>query len=222
MQLSANAIIAPYVGKNRAGWQDDEDAMLWAEVELAQKEGRPLKSAFDLLSQKTGRKSNSIRNYYYAKAKENDGHRSATFVPFSQDEIWKLLVDVLGAQAQGVSVRACTLRLANNDTRDMLRYQNKYRSLIKTNPKLVGEVITYMRENDMPCFDPYEGGRTSFHKAGRPKKQEQDCQPEDVLSGMLSMLNLMERVDDLAKRMANLELTVQELEQDSFSAISLN
>ena len=33
-----------------------------------------------------------------------------------------------------MSVRACTMMMGKNDTSKMLKYQNKYRAVIKNNP----------------------------------------------------------------------------------------
>ena len=61
-----------YLMRSRNGWRDDEEATLFTEVERARSEGKPLKAVFDIVAQKTGRKPNSIRNYYYARIKDDD------------------------------------------------------------------------------------------------------------------------------------------------------
>ena len=104
--------------------------------------GLPLKTVFERVAAKTGRKPNSIRNYYYARVKESgraasEALHSAAFVPFSEEEMRMLMRTVLTEQAKGVSVRACTLAMGKGDTKTMLRYQNKYRSLLRTNPAFV-------------------------------------------------------------------------------------
>ena len=58
----------------------------------------------------------------------------------SEEEMRALLRTVLAEQAKGISVRACTLNMGKGDTKTMLRYQNKYRSLIRTNPEFVQKV----------------------------------------------------------------------------------
>ena len=66
-----------------------------------------------------------------------------------------MLKTVLMAHAQGMSVRACTLAMGNGDSRAMLRYQNKYRSLIKKNKSLVLDVMQELKNSGKPYFDPY-------------------------------------------------------------------
>ena len=123
----------------RLGWSAEEDALLFEAVGSAREGGASLKAVFDSVAARTGRRPNSIRNYYYARVKQEGNSRAIlphnpAFVPFSDEEIHKLLVTVLTAQAKGMSVRACTLQMGNGDNRAMLRYQNKYRSLLKSNP----------------------------------------------------------------------------------------
>ncbi len=214
MTATANtALIQSYtINRARTGWRADEETLLWNEVKKARDEGRALKSVFDIVASETGRKPNSIRNYYYARARENpeESQRSPAFVPFTEEEIWDLLVTVLGEQAKGISVRACTLQMGANDTRAMLRYQNKYRSLVKTNPELVKEVVRYMRERDIPCIDPYEDGRLARH-AGRPRKESGSLDAKSLVQGVIDLTRLSEQIDSTQRRLAQLEYTVANL-----------
>ena len=144
----------------RTGWQSGEETLLFNEVANGRAEGLPLKAVFERVAEKTGRKPNSIRNYYYARIKEggaaaSGAFHSAAFVPFSEEEMRALLRTVLTEQAKGTSVRACTLCMGQGDTKTMLRYQNKYRSLIRTNPNLVRQVLEELSEEGVPAFDPY-------------------------------------------------------------------
>ena len=51
----------------------------------------------------TGRKPNSIRNYYYLKLKENEDFGKTTFVPFEKDEVEDLIRAMLRGQAEASS-----------------------------------------------------------------------------------------------------------------------
>ncbi len=211
--MSKGASIAlikePSASIARTGWKSDEENLLWSEVRMARTEGRPLKSVFDSVASKTGRKPNSIRNFYYAKVRDNPEHEhSPAFIPFTQDEIWDLLVTVISAQAKGQSVRACTLEMGKGDTRAMLRYQNKYRALVKNNPVLVSEVVRYMRENDMPCIDPYEKGLAKK----RAKKLREDA---DGIKSIAVIMRLSGELEDALRRIAELEDAVDTLRRSS-------
>lgn len=71
--------------------EKEEDTLLFAEIEKSVGRGTPLKSVFEAVAEQTGRKPNSVRNYYYARIKEKDLSTTAlhagAFVPFSEDEI---------------------------------------------------------------------------------------------------------------------------------------
>lgn len=181
----------------RLGWSAEEDALLFEAVRRARTEGAPLKAVFDEVAGHTGRRPNSIRNYYYARVKQGGdagaqiSHNPA-FVPFSEEEIKQLLTTVLGEQARGVSVRACTLEMGNGDNRAMLRYQNKYRSLLKSNPALVRRVVQEMREKGLSAYDPYEKAMPS-RRAGRPRKQSGSLL--DVVGGVVNQLDRVEGLD---------------------------
>ncbi len=181
----------------RLGWSTEEDALLFEAVRNARAEGAPLKAVFDEVAERTGRRPNSIRNYYYARVKQG-GDESAqmphnpAFVPFSEEEIHKLLSTVLNAQTRGISVRACTLQMGNGDNRAMLRYQNKYRSLLKSNPALVRRVAQEMREQGIPAFDPFEKA-APVRRAGRPRKQSGSLL--DVVGGVVNQLDRVEGLD---------------------------
>ena len=162
----------------RSGWSDQEDQLLWQKVAQARKSGCPLKSVFDQVAETTGRKANSIRNYYYAQVrlKRVSGQWTkeelpdvSAFVPFTQQEVRDMLMHVLSAQAKGKSVRACTLEMGGGDNKAMLRYQNKYRSVVRNNPALVAEVMQEMQQKGIPYVDPYQPGAT--HRGRRRSGQ---------------------------------------------------
>ena len=147
----------------RTGWKDEEKLMLWDEVKKAQKIGAPLKRVFETVARKTGRKPNSVRNYYYMKVKETGEieQKPSTFTPFTKEEIYMLLRTLLAAGVKGESVRGASLRLADGDKTMMLRYQNKYRSLIKNGRPLVEKVMADMDREGEKYINPYERQRPS-------------------------------------------------------------
>ncbi len=147
----------------RTGWKDDEKLKLWDEVKKAQKIGAPLKRVFETVAKETGRKPNSVRNYYYMKVKETGEieQKPSTFTPFNRDEIYMLLRDLLASGARGESIRGASLKLAGGDKTLMLRYQNKYRSLIKNARPLVEKVMADMDRDNQKYISPYESAKPS-------------------------------------------------------------
>jgi len=140
----------------RSGWSDYENRLLWETADEAQQQGLPLKAVFERISEKTGRRPNSIRNYYYAqiRLKEGDGEHAARFIPFTQDEVDELMEKVLRARSAGRSVRSCLQDIAGGDHSLMLRYQNKYRSVIKNRPEYVQQLVEKLNEQGLECSAP--------------------------------------------------------------------
>ena len=138
----------------RAGWQAEEAERLFTAVREANRQGLPLRSVFEDMALELGRKPNSIRNYYYAqlRAQPQEGlTRAAPFETFTPEEIHQLLRQVLMARGEGLSVRAAVSRMAGGDRRGMLRYQNKYRSLLKSRPQMIMETAMELRAEGLPC-----------------------------------------------------------------------
>lgn len=147
---------------SHSGWKEEERSNLWREVEKTSASGQPLRIAFDRVAEMTGRKANSIRNFYYSAVKSGEVPktvptvRALPFVPFAQDEVTQLLRAVLIARGKGISVRACVQELSHGDKALALRLQNKYRSLLRSHRPLVEETVRQLKAEGLPCIDPYE------------------------------------------------------------------
>ena len=140
------------------GWQKHEIELLQKTIDEATQNGESLRSVFDRIGLQLGRKPNSIRNFYYAqiRSQENpDSGRTLPFETFSPGEVEQLMTSILTARAQGLSVRACVRQLAGGDRTLMLRYQNKYRSTIRTRPELVQRIMNNLAEQGIPFVNPY-------------------------------------------------------------------
>lgn len=169
----------------RSGWSSHENALLIQQIAQARAARLPLRTAFDAVARQTGRCPNSVRNHYYTALHPRAGEPA--FVPFTEEEAGELLREVLLSCTRGESVRACTMRLAEGDTRRMLRYQNKYRSLLKTRPELVQrirqELLQEPSHTEEAVFDPYALPR---HGPGRPRKNAPPS--ADTLRALLMQL----------------------------------
>jgi len=155
----------------RSGWSEKETNMLWETADEAQMQGLPLKAVFEQIAEKTGRRPNSIRNYYYAQVRRKAGgdHPNARFVPFTEDEVEWLIRQVLIGRSEGMSVRACLQKLSDGDHSLTLRYQNKYRAVLKSKPELVRKIVEELNEEGISCTEPEVNHRTrlSAEEAGR-------------------------------------------------------
>lgn len=121
-----------------SGWSNDEERLLRELAAAAEKSGGSLSGVFREAAGLMGRKPDSVRNHYYALLRESGG-RAAAYVPFTEAETRRLLTHILSRRSEGCSVRKAALELANGDVSLMLRYQNKYRSLVAKRPDLVRE-----------------------------------------------------------------------------------
>lgn len=141
------------------GWQKQEIDALQRRINEAAQTGESLRSVFDRAADELGRKPNSIRNFYYAqmRAQSDEAGRALPFETFTPGEVEQLIERVITARAQGMSVRACVRQLAGGDRTLMLRYQNKYRSTIRTRPELVRRVMDRLRAQDIAFVSPYAG-----------------------------------------------------------------
>lgn len=188
--------------RTRAGWQEDETNRLFAAVKQASETGAPLRSVFESLSDDLGRKPNSIRNYYYAclRQKPDAAYLRATpFATFTPEETHQLLRQVLMARGQGISVRSCVMDLAQGDHSRMLRYQNKYRTVLKHRPEMIDAVREELRQEGLPY--PKE---PAFDRA-----DSAFCDPEDTAAARLMaepcVSAMLEGIKELLRRAARAE-----------------
>ena len=139
-----------------SGWSEEENRLLWETADEAQLKGLPLKQVFDRIAEQTGRRPNSIRNYYYAQVRQREGDQAHAprFVPFSEGEVEALVEQVLRARADGHSVRSCLQEMSGGDHSLMLRYQNKYRSVLKNRPDLIQRIMEKLQEEGVHCPQP--------------------------------------------------------------------
>ncbi len=166
------------------GWTEEEDAALLRAALDARKMRLPLKTAFESIAEQTDRRPNSVRNHYYTQLRPAEKTEPA-FLPFSEDETERLLETVLLALSKGRSVRACTLDMANGDTRRMLRYQNKYRALLKSHPDRVLHARSALIAKGHSVPDPFVRDPDTPH-VGRPPKPS--CELERNLRALLETL----------------------------------
>ena len=182
------------------GWQPQEIDALRTRIQSAEQSGESLRSAFEALSRELGRKPNSIRNFYYAQLREtqeSENARPLPFETFTQQEIEQLIRSVLTARAQGMSVRACVRQLSGGDKSRMLRYQNKYRSIVRTRPELVSRIMEDLRREGTAYISPYPGedALSPGVQIAQLKARAQDTGDAQVTQLISSLSHLLERLN---------------------------
>ncbi len=121
---------------------------------LKDRGGESLSSIFTKYALINGKAKGTIRNLYYSLAKRSnldkefcdkylDGKPIAinNIVEFDYKEEKKLVKKILVERQNGKSVRSIIMALSNGDAKVALRYQNKFRNLVKTKPNLIAEVV---------------------------------------------------------------------------------
>ncbi|MBQ7885918.1 MAG: hypothetical protein IJ313_03390 [Clostridia bacterium] len=189
------AVIRRPVRGPHGGWQQSEIDALKARIGEAERCGDSLRSVFDQLALELGRKPNSIRNFYYAqlRAQSEEGMgRALPFETFSPGEVESLLRSVLTSRAQGMSVRACVRKLSGGDKTLMLRYQNKYRSTVRTRPDLVRKVMDDLTQEGIPYVSPYASEETpdALPRMQRQAERSGDAQLMQLFSSLDHLLTL--------------------------------
>ena len=181
----------------RGGWQQAEIDLLFAAARSAADAGKPLRDVFAEVGAQLSRKPNSIRNFYYARVRETPelSSHQASFRAFTEEEVRQLLRDVLMGRGQGESVRACVTRLAGGDRAGMLRYQNKYRSILKNKPELLMEVAQELRLQGLPCPENAAACRRYERASKAPetlRKLETHMEQPQVRAMVENLLSLLD------------------------------
>ena len=145
---------------------------------IKEKKGGSLTSIFNRYALITGKSKGTIRNLYYTitKASVTDRDFCDRYLdgkPLFVDERVgfypcqerALLKQILLKKNQGVSVRKAVKELALGDEKLALRYQNKFRGLIKGNKSLVLEVIEEIKKTDKDfSVNLYSEKQANFNK----------------------------------------------------------
>lgn len=135
-------------------WKDEEVKKLFSHIEDCTKKGICLTTAFKIYAESNKRKPNSVRNYYYAELshlEENSQRRQNLGIDislhqktmpkyFSQDETNQQITQILKLYHQGYSIRKACLKIANGNIDQMVRLQNKYRTVLKKQPEIIQNI----------------------------------------------------------------------------------
>ena len=153
-------------------WKDSEVIELFKYIEQGKLQNICLTKLFLGYAQKSGRMPNSVRNYYYneldnllsnIKRAKKLGidvglHQKNDPKEFSIEETKELVMSILKQTSKGMSVRKACLTLADGDIGLMVRYQNKFRTVVVKNKdlydscvsELSGQGLSIKAQNKMP------------------------------------------------------------------------
>lgn len=162
-----------------------------------------LSATFESFGKSYGKAKGTVRNLYYALAKLSaidsdfcEKYLGGTPISvnvvteFGKSEEKNLLKTVLCGIKDGKSVRKCIAEMSDGDAKKSLRYQNKYRNILKNNPDLVAETVKEIKD---------ETGETVKLKNEEPKIK--DVLPEFRFERLKKEINgLVERISFKTKR----------------------
>ena len=205
----------------------EEDVLALAEF-LKSRAGKSLSQVFEEFGALHGKAKGTVRNLYYALAKKSNINPDfckyylqgkplsvAKIAEFSQDEERWLLKRVLSAKRQGISVRRAILNLAAGDEKMALRYQNKYRNLIRKNNKLLTLVINEINA---------EQGIAPLDKSAitcvNPQKSDADGRASEIISPT-QFIRLKREIDGLVDRICDKLKRENKLLKERVSALEL-
>ena len=132
------------------GYFPKEVKELIAFLKEGKKCGKTLSMLFMQYGKKVGRAAGSVRNYYYKLLKteseevqlllKDSALHAEEVIPFTEQEVDDMLLAILQEKSKGFSIRRAILNITNGDNKKMLRYQNKYRNLLRYEPERIAKM----------------------------------------------------------------------------------
>lgn len=129
------------------GYAKSEAEELVGYIAEGRRAGKTLSSLFAGYGRAHGRAGGSVRNYYYRLLKTDSPAargilagtrlRAEVVQPFTAAEKEEMLRLILIERGKGLSVRRAIANVCGGDEKKMLRYQNKYRNMLKKQPEEV-------------------------------------------------------------------------------------
>ena len=120
---------------------------------IKEKGEMPLSTLFERFGAINGKAKGTVRNLYYALAKKSIADKEfcqkylggkpikiSKIIEFSKQDEKELIKKIIIEKNSGKSVRSVIMGLTNGDAKLALRYQNKYRNVIKNKPQLALEI----------------------------------------------------------------------------------
>lgn len=128
---------------------------------------KPLSRVFEEFAADTGKSKGTVRNMYYAMAKKSredcafaDAYLGGKpisvqkIAEFKDGEERALIKKVLLGRKEGKSARRVINELAEGDPKKALRFQNKYRNVLKNKQPLIGELAAEIRAESGVAVEP--------------------------------------------------------------------
>lgn len=147
------------MSKKILGWEIEEIKELIKLIKA--NKSNNLLQAFQEFAKNSGRKTFSVRNFYYrlieevktnpfsrVELKKHNLLKELTTNHFTQQETKKLMLTLLNNE-ENLSLRQACKRLAKNNESELIRIQNKYRNTIKNDPELVKSLLKELQDKNI-------------------------------------------------------------------------
>ena len=131
------------------GYTEEEAKTLVEYIRKGKKSGKTLTALFAAYGAEHGRARGSVRNYYYALMRSAgsdervmkllDGKELSVekIREFTEEETDEALKSILAEKSKGISVRRAIMNVTGADAKLGLRWQNKYRNVLKKQPERI-------------------------------------------------------------------------------------
>ncbi|MFA6860059.1 MAG: hypothetical protein WCR30_01565 [Clostridia bacterium] len=232
-------------------WEDKKAKELFDFIEEQKQKNIPLIKAFDLFAEKTGRKQNSVRNYYYFQLKHFEknpteakktgvilnNHRKTIAKKFSDKEEKELIEKVDKLRSEGKSVRKACLLLANSNIAEMIRLQNKIRQLKKKNMGFNSTSVQQKNVVQMPIKKNIVSEneisslflglvkmvqKNALHLAETKVVCEKQRMQSEINEAQKSVKNKENEIEALKREKSLLSIKSKELEKELFDFVNNN
>lgn len=177
----------------------------------AKNKGESLSKVFEDFARQTGRAQGSIRNVYYSSLKQTSSDEKykksvlgekdlsvAKIISFEDYETDYLLEKILTGVTFGKSVRRVISEMTENP-KLALRYQNKYRNVIRFDRQRVQAVREKIIEDYGKCYDPYKESAQSDVLLAKLKREINSLCERIALEQREENQKLKQKIQELEK-----------------------
>ena len=186
----------------KAKWKNEEILDLYSLIEQNNKKHLSTMHSFRQFANKTNRNPLSVRNFYYTNTKilkqnntlaKNIGidlskHTVQTFNHFDKEQESKLLEQYNKLISQGLTCRSACMQLSNGDIKQMLRIQNKIRS-IKNFEKQKNVVTNYNNATNKQYIEDEEIRVLKF--PAKSQSQKSKLTEDEIKSLFMGLVKLV-------------------------------
>lgn len=191
--------------KEFSQWDNTEVKKLFDCIENTRINNKSLLEGFKEYAKKSKRKANSVRNYYYLEVENLRRNKDrANFLnidlskheiqqsdKFSEEETEELITEILRLKCLGYSIRKACLKVANNSAGEMLRYQNKFRSVMKNNKELYNKCLLNLKKKGLTKKTDKEIKKENVIYMKKP--EEKKLTEGDINSLFLGLVKLVKK-----------------------------